>query len=52
MEKSVWVGDIQVGVVVNVGDMQLGLTQIYRTREFVQQKEPNRFGAINIVWRY
>lgn len=52
VEKSVWVGDIQVGVVVNVGDMQLGLTQIYRTREFVHQKEPNRFGAINIVWRY
>ena len=52
IEKKDWVGDIQVGAVVNLGDVQLGLTQIYRTREFEQQKQPNRFGAINVVWRY
>ena len=52
VEKENWVGDIQVGAVVNIGDIQFGLTQIYRTREFTQQKETNRFGALNVVWRY
>lgn len=52
VDKKNWVGDIQVGAVMNVGDIQFGLTQIYRTREFEQQKEPNRFGAINVIWRY
>ena len=52
VEKKDWVGDIQIGGVINIGDIQLSLTQIYRTREFERQKETNRFGAINIVWRY
>ncbi|MGS2718595.1 lipid A deacylase LpxR family protein [Eionea flava] len=52
VEKKDWVGDIQVGAVLNVGDVQFGITQIYRTREFKQQQEPNRFGALNVIWRY
>lgn len=52
VDKKRWVGDLQAGIVVNFGNLQMGVTQIYRTNEFDDQKEKNQFGSINIIWRY
>jgi lipid A 3-O-deacylase len=52
VEKNNWVGDLQIGAVITIDNIQLGLTQLYRSKEFTQQKENNHFGAVTIIWRY
>lgn len=41
-------GDLQFGVALHQGDVQLAFTYVHRTEEFVAQSGPQRFGAVSI----
>lgn len=50
--REPWVGDFQVGGAVVFGDVRLAYTHVFRTREFVEQREElSEFGALSITWR-
>ncbi len=42
------VGDMQAGIAVNRGNVQVALTYVHRTEEFKAQAGPQRFGAVSI----
>ncbi len=42
------VGDMQAGIAMNFGEVQLAFTYVHRTEEFVAQDGPQRFGAVSI----
>ncbi|HZD24848.1 MAG TPA: lipid A deacylase LpxR family protein [Alphaproteobacteria bacterium] len=48
VEKKPLVGDIQIGAAVVIGRYRLTYTQIFRTREFEGQPDPDRFGALSL----
>ena len=41
-------GDLQFGVALHQGDVQVAFTYVHRTEEFVAQSGPQRFGAVSI----
>ncbi len=42
------VADLQWGVAIHRGDVQLAFTFVHRTEEFIAQAGPQRFGAVSI----
>ena len=44
--------DLQAGIVAQFRSYQLGLTYVERTKEFEEQKLPQRFGAVSISMKY
>lgn len=52
IEKKDWVADAQAGLVVTRGDFRMAYTFVYRTEEFEQQREPDRFGSLAFTWRF
>lgn len=48
--KEPLVADLQAGVALNLGDVRISYTQVYRTRES-PLLGPHRFGAIAVSWR-
>ena len=40
--------DLQLGVALHQGDVQIAFTYVHRTEEFVAQSGPQRFGAVSI----
>ena len=40
--------DLQMGVALHQGDVQVAFTYVHRTEEFVAQAGPQRFGAVSI----
>lgn len=52
IEKKDWVADAQAGLVLTRGDFRFAYTYVYRTEEFEQQKEPDRFGSLGFTWRF
>jgi lipid A 3-O-deacylase len=51
VRKNSWVGDLQAGIVMGIGNWRLTLTEILRSREFEGQDDPDEFGAIAITYR-
>lgn len=47
-DRRILVGDIQTGVAVHYKQVQLAMTYVHRTEQFVRQDGPQRFGAISI----
>lgn len=47
-----WVADLQAGAVMGFGNWRFTLTNIFRTREFENQREPDEFGSIAISYRF
>lgn len=47
-DRRDWVGDMQFGVALYRGDVQLAFTYVHRTEEFKAQAGPQRFGAVSI----
>ena len=43
------VGDVQAGIALHYADVQLALTYVHRTEEFVAQAGPQRFGAVSVA---
>jgi len=48
VDKEIFVGAVQAGVVVTVGDIRLGFTQILQSPEFEGQDHPDNYGAITV----
>lgn len=51
VEKRHFVGDAQVGIAVTMGGVRLSYTNVFRTKEFVGQPEPDDFGALTASFR-
>jgi len=49
IEKNNFVADLQFGAVFQFQDMRISIGNILRSKEFETQKEPARYGAINIT---
>lgn len=47
-DRRDFTGDLQVGVALHQGDVQVAFTYVHRTEEFVGQSGPQRFGAVSI----
>ena len=47
-DRRDYTGDLQVGVALHQGDVQVAFTYVHRTEEFVAQSGPQRFGAVSI----
>ncbi|HSB94874.1 MAG TPA: lipid A deacylase LpxR family protein [Spongiibacteraceae bacterium] len=51
VRKNSWVGDLQAGLVMGIGNWRLTLTEILRSKEFEGQDDPDEFGAIAVTYR-
>lgn len=52
VDKKLWVGDAQMGLVLTFTSMQIAYTHVYRTREFEGQASPDHFGAVSLSARF
>ncbi|MEL6364970.1 MAG: lipid A deacylase LpxR family protein [Pseudomonadota bacterium] len=48
VDKRTFVFDAQTGLAVQTGRLQTALTLVYRSKEFMDQLSPDRFGAITV----
>lgn len=51
VRKNSFVGDLQAGLVMGVGNWRVTLTEIWRSREFEGQDDADEFGAIALTYR-
>lgn len=51
VDKKHLIGDFQTGVVLTYKDLRLSYTHVFASREFKQQKDPDRFGALTLSYR-
>ncbi len=51
VERLHWVGDIQTGLILGAGRWRLSFTNIFRTKEFEKQENPDDFGSIVLSYR-
>ena len=47
-DRRDFVGDMQFGIALHGGDVQVAFTYVHRTEEFIAQAGPQRFGAVSI----
>ncbi|MEE4376648.1 MAG: lipid A deacylase LpxR family protein [Candidatus Competibacteraceae bacterium] len=52
VDREPLVGDLQAGLVTNLGWARLAYTYVYRTREFKGQEEPDHFGSIGLSVKF
>jgi hypothetical protein len=52
VDKKPFVGDFQAGAAVVWRGMRLAFTHVFRTREFDQQKEADRFAAVSLSAKF
>ncbi len=53
VDKKTLVGDLQVGFVVTLfKNFRMGFTNVFRTKEFDGQPEPDEFGSLNFSYRW
>jgi lipid A 3-O-deacylase len=52
VDRRPLVGDLQMGLALLVGPARGTFTYVMRTREFEGQRNPDRFGALSLSWRY
>ena len=52
VKKENLVGDYQFGLSLHKGSMRVSLSNVYRTKEFEEQKELTRFGALNFSFSF
>jgi hypothetical protein len=48
VDRRVLVGDFQAGLAIFIGRVRLAYTQVFRTKEFVTQDNPDRFGSVSL----
>ena len=48
VDKKTFVFDGQIGLAVQLGRVQSGVTLVYRSKEFYEQVSPDRFGAVTM----
>lgn len=52
VDKKTFVGDFQIGAAIAIDNARLAVTQVFRTREFKGQRQPDRFGAVSLSVRF
>lgn len=52
VDRKLWVGDMQTGLVLTFSTVQIAYTHVYRTREFEGQTAGDNFGAVSISARF
>lgn len=52
VEKNIFVGDLQAGVVVQAHGVQLAFTGVLRSEEYKSQDAPDLFGAVSLGWKW
>ncbi|MGI1678233.1 MAG: lipid A deacylase LpxR family protein [Cellvibrionaceae bacterium] len=52
VKRLSWVGDIQTGFILGTGNWRLSLTNIFRTKEFEKQNNPDDFGSLVLSYRF
>lgn len=52
VNREIFVGDLQAGIVVTLKRVRLAFTHILRTREFEGQDEADQFGALSLSYAY
>lgn len=52
VDKKHWVAEAQGGLVMGWSNWRFTLTEIYRSREFQHQDEPDEFGALTVSYRF
>jgi hypothetical protein len=52
VKKENLVGDYQFGLSLHKGRLRVSLSNVYRTKEFEEQKELTRFGALNLSFSF
>ena len=52
VDKKTFVGDLQAGLVMTLGRVRLAYTYVYRTPEFDQQKDPDKFGSLSFSIKF
>lgn len=50
--KEDWVGDAQAGFVFTRGNFRFAYTHVYRTEQYEQQPDSDRFGSLALTWRF
>ena len=53
VDKKYFVGGLQAGAAVTLGeDIRIAYTHLFRTKEFEEQDEPDKFGALTVSFRF
>lgn len=52
VSKKALVGDFQIGVALTFSRFRITFSQIFRTREFRGQSQPDRFGAVSLSAKF
>lgn len=52
VEPEEWVGNAQAGLVLGAGNWRISLTNLFLTREFEGQGEPDEYGSISVSYRF
>lgn len=52
VDKKEWVGDVQLGFVVNGNNYRLAYTMVGRSHEYEGQEEPHVFGSLALSFRF
>lgn len=52
LSREPWVADVQAGIAVQYYRTQIGFTVVYRSEEYAEQTEPQRFGAFSLSRRF
>jgi hypothetical protein len=52
VDKLPFVADFQIGLAFTINSARITLAQIYRTREFKTQSEPDRFSALSVSFKF
>ncbi|HEY1097144.1 MAG TPA: lipid A deacylase LpxR family protein [Alphaproteobacteria bacterium] len=52
VDKEPFVGSAQVGAALTYGSARIAYTQVFNTREFETQVEPNTYGAVTLSTRF
>lgn len=52
VDKEYFVADVNSGIAVTYGQMRISYTNIFRTKEFKTQDDPELFGAISVGYRF
>lgn len=52
VDKLPFVADFQIGLSFMINSARVTIAQVYRTREYRTQNEPDRFGVISLTFKY
>ncbi len=51
VSKRIFVGDVQIGAVLQFGGTRLSFTHVFRTKEFGTQASADQFGSVDLTFR-